>query len=653
MNKTSRTDEPYVGDGYNQSPNAMSNDLVTNQDLNGIANDREQRGRGGRNLRDTGQIEIEENTTTRDVDPLGDDDDDGKTPELSRRDIGQPPPPPPPPANPLVSERRSLDHPRESLLEKLRYIVVTFGKFVGPGFLVSVAYIDPGNYSTDIVAGASYRFRLLFVVLMSNLIAIFLQSLSIKLGTVTGLNLAEACRAFLPRWLNYFLYFMAEAAIIATDIAEVIGTAIALNLLIPQLPLVAGCALSILDVMVILIFYKPQGSMKGLRLFEFFVMLLVLAVVICFCLQLSLIENTTPGEVFQGYLPSSAVAESQGLLQSCGILGATVMPHSLYLGSGIVQSRLRNYDETHDLLPPSNEGREGVRPGSVSHSILQDGKHKSGEDTIKTRYVPSLAAIQHSLKYSYAETALSLFTFALFVNSAILIVAGASLYGNPDALEADIFGIHALLSSSISPAAGTIFALALLFSGVSAGVVCTISGQMVCEGALRWRVRPWLRRLVTRSVSITPSIIIAGAAGRVKLNAALNGSQVALSVALPFVSAPLIYFTCCKRHMRVLPGAARYVVETGSMGMRLAQSPRIAVDGDAGDDGNNDRDNADAEEGEGGVQLGAGGANADTAGTPAAVCMANNWFTTALGIAIWLLIVVMNVANLVLLGVEG
>lgn len=382
----------------------------------------------------------------------------------------------------------------------------------------------------------------------------------------------------------------------------------------------AGCALSILDVMIILIFYRPQGTMRGLRFFEFFVMLLVLAVVVCFCLQLALIQDTTPGEVFKGYLPNNAVIESQGLLQSCGILGATVMPHSLYLGSGIVQSRLRDYDETRGLMPPS-EGQP-----SAASSLHED---KSG---IKTYYVPSLSAIKHSLKYSYAETALSLFTFALFVNSAILIVAGASLYGNADALDADIFGIHALLSSSISPAAGTIFALALLFSGISAGIVCTISGQMVCEGALRWRMKPWLRRLVTRSISITPSIIIAGAAGREKLNAALNGSQVALSVVLPFVSAPLIYFTCTKRHMRVQPGAARYVVE--------GRTSHI-VDEDGGD-------NANAEEGEG-----EGNPQQRLNGAGPSVCMANNWVTTIFGIIIWLLIVVMNVANLVLLGVEG
>ena len=378
----------------------------------------------------------------------------------------------------------------------------------------------------------------------------------------------------------------------------------------------AGCALSIVDVMVILFFYRPEGTMRGLRLFEFFVMLLVLAVVACFCVQLSLIENTTPGEVFKGYLPNNAVAESQGLLQSCGILGATVMPHSLYLGSGIVQSRLREYDAKRGLLPPE-------RPPSTSSSIDEDNGGGGGaKHDAKTYYVPSRAAIKHSLKYAYTETSLSLFTFALFVNSAILVVAGASLYGNGDALDADIFGIHDLLSDSISPAAGTVFALALLFSGVSAGIVCTISGQIVCEGALRWRMRPWARRLVTRSISITPSIIIAGAAGRDKLNAALNGSQVALSIVLPFVSAPLIYFTCTKRHMRVRPGSARYVVE----GVDRRGRHRLA----AADD--------DTEE------------NPAPEGGPAPIDMSNRWYTKILGLLIWLLIVVMNVANIVLLG---
>lgn len=189
------------------------------------------------------------------------------------------------------------------------------------------------------------------------------------------------------------------------------------------------------------------------------------------------------------------------------------MPRSLYLGPGIIQPRLREYDGRSGLLPRQ------ISPGS---SVIDAGIDKG-------YYVPSESAIKHSLKISILDLAISLFTFALFINSAILLVAGSSLYLNPDALEADIFNIHNLLSESISPAAGFIFDLALLLSGVSAGIVWTISGQMVSEGALRWKVKPWLRRLVTRSISITPSIITAGAVGRSGLNAALNGSQVALS----------------------------------------------------------------------------------------------------------------------------
>ena len=177
--------------------------------------------------------------------------------------------------------------------------------------MISVAYIDPGNYATDVAAGATYRFSLLVMVMVSNIFAIFLQSLCIKSGSVTGLNLAEMIKENTPRWLNYVLYVFGEGAIIATDIAEVIGTAIALNLLF-HIPLVAGCAISIVDVLIILIFYRPSGTMRGLRLFELFVALLVLGVVVCFCYQLSLIKNTGVGEVFKGYLPSKVLIESKG-----------------------------------------------------------------------------------------------------------------------------------------------------------------------------------------------------------------------------------------------------------------------------------------------------------------------------------------------------
>ncbi|EXL39568.1 manganese transporter [Fusarium oxysporum f. sp. radicis-lycopersici 26381] len=613
MNRVSRTDEPFEGDGYNQSPNPLSNDLTTNQDLNGIANARE--------------LGREDPRSMRGAQPPGADEDGPNAKAAGDKNVFPPPsatihcdagqpsgkggfqvkpssplPPPSPSIAPhddglgdgfnhgsITSGHRRL---QRSPGQRLKSALFKFSSFIGPGFMIAVAYIDPGNYATDIAAGASYRFRLLFIVLLANVFAIFLQSLAIKLGTVSGLNLAEACRAFLPRWLNYILYFFAEVAIIATDIAEVIGFAIALNLLIPQVPLVAGCAISIVDVMVILLFYRPEKSMRGLRIFEYFIMCLVLGVVVCFCIQLSLIKDTPIGQVFKGYLPSGAIVEQQGLYQSCGILGATVMPHSLYLGSGIVQPRLRDYDKRRGLLPPesTNDGIE------------------------KAYYIPSLAAIQHSLKVSILELAIALFTFALFVNSAILIVAGASLYNNPEALEADIFSIHGLLSASISPAAGTVFALALLLSGVSAGIVCTIAGQMVSEGALNWKLRPWVRRLVTRSISITPSIIIAGAVGRPGLNAALNGSQVALSIVLPFVTAPLIYFTCRDRYMTVQPGMGRFHIERA--GVVFFGGPVTAGQG-------------------------------ESAG---AVKMGNSWHTAIFAGLVWLVITVMNVSNLVLLG---
>jgi metal iron transporter len=254
------------------------------------------------------------------------------------------------------------------------------------------------------------------------------------------------------------------------------------------------------------------------------------------------------------------------------------MPHSLFLGSGVVQTRLRHFDIlSGNYTPPTPESSDPETP---------------------LKYRPSIHAIKSCLKYSIVDLSLSLFTFALFVNSAILIVAGASLSNNAEASEnADLFSIYALLNRMIGKAAGTLFALALLLSGSSAGIVCTIAGQMVSEGMLNWTVSPWVRRLLTRSISITPSIIIAGAVGREGLNAALNASQVVLSVILPFVSAPLIYFTCRERYMTVSTGEAR--------------GEEIREEG---------------------------------------VVMRNGWVVAGLAVLIWLVIAVMNVALLVLVG---
>ncbi|KAH6633455.1 natural resistance-associated macrophage protein-domain-containing protein [Boeremia exigua] len=585
MNCPSRT-EPEFPEGYNQNPNALNADATTRADLGYMANTR---------ARDDHRIDFSSADNGLAIGHRQVDEDDGTLQAKAfdglrrRSDVAGK-------AGPGAAEAairpsaifgvdQEIVHSgrRGGILSRAIEVVRKYLKFIGPGFMVAVAYIDPGNYATDVAAGASFEFKLLFIVLMSNMFAIFLQALCIKLGSVTGMNLAQNCKAHLPPWLNYVLYFFAESAIIATDIAEVIGTAIALNILI-KVPLVAGCAISIVDVLIILIFYSPSGTMRAVRGFECFVALLVLGVVICFCFELSKIHASV-GEVFHGYVPSSTLVKSQALYQACGILGATVMPHSLYLGSGIVQPRLREYDDQHNS------------------TSFRDADTDSLTDELK--YRPSLAAIKHCMSYSIAELAISLFTFALFVNSAILIVSGASLYGQSEATDADLFSIHSLLSRSIAPIAGTLFALALLLSGTSAGIVCTIAGQMVSEGQLNWTMRPWMRRLLTRTISITPSIVIAGSVGQEGLSKALNGSQFALSVILPFVSAPLIWFTCRAQYMKVLvrPGSSAAPSERESAGA-----------------------------------------------SDSYVQMRNHWITTAFAVIIWGVIVVMNVAALVFAG---
>ena len=311
-------------------------------------------------------------------------------------------------------------------------------------------------------------------------------------------------------------------------------------------------------------------------------MVLVLGVVICFCIQLSYIRDAPVGQVFDGFVPSSTVLNGQGIYLSCGILGATVMPHSLYLGSGLVQPRLIDFD---------------IVAGNYRGTQATDRNNKN-------LYRPSLAAIRSCLSYSTAEVIISLFTFALFVNSAILIVAGASLSTSSAAENGNLFGIHDLLSTTLAPIAGTIFALALLLSGTSAGIICTIAGQMLSEGALQWKTAPWKRRLLTRSISIVPSIVVAGAVGKEGLSAALNGTQFALSIALPFVSAPLIYFTCRNKYMVV-----------GGMESLEGEEGALETEQEAGK-----------------------------------VRMRNHRLVSALAIAIWFAVTIMDVASLVFAG---
>lgn len=468
--------------------------------------------------------------------------------------------------------------------------------------MVSVAYMDPGNYSTAVAAGSAYQYKLLFSILLSNCLAVFLQILAAKLGAVTGLDLAANCRENLSPRLNMFIYVLAEIAIIATDLAEVVGTAIALNILF-NIPLFAGVLLTVVDVIVVLMAYRPDGPILFVRLFESFVSLLVLATVVCFAVELAQVAkepNFSFTEVFLGFLPSEEVIDTDhnGLYLSLAILGATVMPHSLYLGSGLVQTRLKDYDIKHGYyIPQEKETRLNQKDDSLSgqQPLMSDfadntmpesptesptasnptNYDSSTKNSITSRdsetpdaqivapvdpYRPSIHAIKNTISYTIVELIISLFTVALFVNATILIVAGATMgHGDSrdddsddeDESEADLFTIYRLLTIHLSPTAGTVFALALLCSGQSAGVVCTLAGQMVLEGFLNWSFSPVVRRLVTRALAITPCMFVVVFLGKESLAQTLNALQVVLSVLLPVVTAPLIYFTCSKKIMRV------------------------------------------------------------------------------------------------------
>ncbi|BAP71361.1 manganese transporter SMF1 [Kluyveromyces marxianus] len=504
---------------------------------------------------------------------------------------------------------------------KIKDVLKKYMKFVGPGLMVSVAYMDPGNYATDVSAGASNRFSLLCIVLLSNIIAIFLQSLCIKLGSVTGLDLSRACKKHLPKWLNLIIYVFAECAIIATDIAEVIGSAVALNILL-KIPLPAGIIITVIDVLFVLIAYKPgTSSMRFIRMFEYAVALLVFGVVICFIVELGYLPKTSVRSIFRGYVPSKQMFEHNGMYTATSILGATVMPHSLFLGSGLVQPRLLEYDVDH--------GYYDLLPKEIEEDNESTVKQKQDLDTLREQryfdYQPTTSAIKYALKYSIAELAITLFTFALFVNSAILIVSGATLYGSEQAVGAGLYTIHDLLSDTLAPIAGTVFMLALLFSGQSAGIVCTIAGQIVSEGHLDWNFKPWKRRLITRGIAIVPCLAVSLAIGKSALNKALNASQVVLSILLPFLIAPLIFFTCKKSIMRVK------VNDKDEQAYAEA-----AMDPDGGV-----------------VEVDPEAEETTSGERPAKyIDMSNNWITTIIAFVVWLFISMLNVYTIVQLGIS-
>ncbi|OAD77695.1 hypothetical protein PHYBLDRAFT_2686, partial [Phycomyces blakesleeanus NRRL 1555(-)] len=394
-------------------------------------------------------------------------------------------------------------------------------KFLGPGFMVAVGYLDPGNWATDMQGGSQYGYRLLFIILISNLVAIFLQNLTIRLSTISGLDLAAASRRFFPTWVNLILYVLAEAAIIATDIAEVIGSAIALNLLFPNLPLQVGVTITATDVLIVLLFYNDEPDSDGdqmqstsariVNYFEIFVMLLVVVVGVCFVVELAY-SDIVAKDVFRGFLPSKEIFTDPSCLYSAiGIIGATVMPHNLYLHSFITQDRV-------------------------------DIEYLSRYININMR---------KNLHYGLVDLIFAL-CFAFFVNCAILMVASANFYYAPEAQRhtvEDLFSAHELLYRYIGPPAAVIFALALLCAGQSSTLTATLAGQVIMSGFLGMSSRPWVRRIITRLVAIVPAMVAASLAGRNGLSTMLVASQVALSVQLPFAVIPLIIFTSMKRCM--------------------------------------------------------------------------------------------------------
>ncbi|GMM37333.1 putative divalent metal ion transporter [Saccharomycopsis crataegensis] len=401
--------------------------------------------------------------------------------------------------------------------------------------MVAVSFIDCGNFVSNTKAGAVYRYHLLFIIVISNFFAILMQCLCIKLGSVTGLDLAENCRRHFPKKWNWALYICAELAIIATDLAGVVGTAIALNILF-SIPLNYGVLLTVLDVVAILFLYNPEKSMRQVRLFEVMISVLVVGTIVCFVLELFSLSIPDKQPLFSGFLPSKKLLEDEAIYLGCAIMGATVMPHSLYLGSALVQPRLKEYDAQHGLLEDDDENTN------------------ENDESLQSKYKPSAQAIKFSLKYSYWELIICLFVVATFVNCAILIVAAAALYGTPEAEDADLISIYKLLSFYVSRGAGLIFVLSLLFSGQASGLVVTISGQVVSEGFIHWKFTPWVRRLVTRLISIVPCILVTYSSGSAGIGDILNASQVFLSLVLPVCSAPLIYFTCHKTIMKVRSG---------------------------------------------------------------------------------------------------
>jgi manganese transport protein len=396
-----------------------------------------------------------------------------------------------------------------------------FLAFAGPGYLVSVGYMDPGNWATDLAGGARYNYALLWVILLSNLVAMFLQSLCVKLGIVTGRDLAQACRDQYSRPVTYVLWVLCEIAIVACDLAEVIGSAVALNLLF-GLPLVWGVLVTGLDVLLLL------AAMRfGFRMIEAIVLTLVSTIGLSFFIEIILSQPDWLGVATGAVVPR--IPDQEAFYLALGILGATVMPHNLYLHTALVQTR--------DIHPSAEGKRQAIR-FNVTDTIVALGA-------------------------------------AFLVNGAILVVSAAVFYRAGYFEVQELQEAYRLLAPLVgAPFASTVFALAILSSGQSSTLTGTLAGQIVMEGFLHIRMRPWLRRVITRSLAVVPAVVLIWASGGKKTVELLVLSQVVLSMQLPFAIFPLIRFTSDRKRMgkftntRLTRGVG-YAISVGIAGLNI------------------------------------------------------------------------------------
>lgn len=399
-----------------------------------------------------------------------------------------------------MSKHWRKSHPENSLSEVFATIPVPKGEgfwrnlraFIGPGFMVAVGYMDPGNWATDLAGGAQFGYTLLSVILISSLFAILLQHLALKLGVATGRDLAQACGDSFSKPVAYFLWIICELAIAACDLAEVIGSALALHLLF-GIPILAGIAITILDVFLILYFQN-----RGFRVLESIVMALLAVIALCFAYEMWAAQPAV-AQVLKGLIPSSSILmDERQLYVAIGILGATVMPHNLYLHSSIVQTRAF---EQNDI----------------------DRKK--------------------AIKYATWDSTISL-SFAFFINASILILAAAAFHWNGRQDVADIQDAFVLLDPVMGTKwASILFAVALLASGQNATVTGTLAGQIVMEGFIDLKMKPWLRRMITRMIAIVPAFFVTWIWGESRINELLIFSQVILSMQLSFAVIPLVWFT--------------------------------------------------------------------------------------------------------------